>query len=501
MSETAAINTKAARAMRSAYEGNKNGALLCEASSAKRMVFFEQGSLVGAKSNLPSERLGAVMVRHGRITQAQLDEATEYIRTGRKLGQILLELDYLKGGEIETFVRHQIVDIACNILISTPDRLVFSDQVPVEAVTLSPVSIGDVFLEGVRRLPDIGLYRENVLIDDYVLAQSAEAVAIATGMELSPHEGYVLDLVDGKSTVGDILRASPGEEETTLRLLIALHQAGVVALADKRPTTVEPPKPRPTPQPASVDPFEKEVIALHNEIQCQNHWQVLGLQRNAVYADVERAFAELNKRFAQDKYEHLPDSDFQEKVAYVRARIREAYVTLSSQTSTNVYDQLVDREEQYEEKKDEWEEIAPEPTVDEDYSREKDVSEAARLFKRAQRAYKEQDFWPAIELCRTSIELDEEAHPERFHLLGCALAENPRWRQDAEKNLQIAIKLEPWSPRFLVSLAQLYEKEGLTARAERAYDQVRAIDPDYAIPKSDGKKAKKAAKEEDQKVG
>ncbi len=68
---------------------------------------------------------------------------------------------------------------------------------------------------------------------------------------------------------------------------------------------------------------------------------------------------------------------------------------------------------------------------------------ATSLYNQATRAFKEADFWQAIELSRQSIELSEEPLPARYHLLGRALTENPRWRKDAEANLKIAIKLEP----------------------------------------------------------
>jgi tetratricopeptide (TPR) repeat protein len=152
---------------------------------------------------------------------------------------------------------------------------------------------------------------------------------------------------------------------------------------------------------------------------------------------------------------------------------------------------MVDREGQYEEKKQSWETIpsakaepapaAPAATEPESWGRSKNPEEAKTLFKQAKRAYKEQDFWRTIELCRSSIELSEDNDPERFHLLGRALSENPRWRQDAEQNLKIAHKLKPWEPRYLVSLAKFYEKVGLQHRAQRLYEQVRVMDPDYQV--------------------
>ncbi|HEY7821090.1 MAG TPA: DUF4388 domain-containing protein [Vicinamibacteria bacterium] len=493
MSDTkVTLNNRAARAMRAAYDAEKDGALISETAGAKRLVFFERGYLVGAKSELVQERLGEVIVAGGGVTRPQLEEATRFIRTGRKLGRILVELGYMKSGQIETYVRRQIVRIASAMLTSKSERLAFSTVLPVEAVTLSPVSIGDVFLDAAFHLTDIALYREKWLLDEYVLAQTPDALALAGNMKLAADDAQVLDLVDERNTVADIVAASPLEQDRTLRLLLALHQAGIVGLrqAEEKETAgaagTAPPFIAVPELQREPDPLERELIAVFNDMQCQNHWQVLGLQRNAGVEEIGRAYRNACERYDPGRYQHLPDADLQEKLASVRARLTEAFVTLSSKTSTNVYDRMVDREGQYAEKRESWETIpsaaaGPARAETENAGRPKNPEEAKALFQKAKRAYKEQDFWRTIELCRSAIELSEDNDPEVFHLLGTALSENPRWRQDAEQNLKIAHNLKPWQPRYLMSLARFYEKAGLQHRAQRLYEQVRVMDPDYEV--------------------
>ncbi len=489
--------------MREAYEGGQDGALVSVAPDARRLLFFEGGYLVGARSELVEDRLGEVIVAEGGVTRVQLEEAMQHIRSGRKLGQILVELGFLKGGQIETYVRRQIIRVASAILTSTSERLTFSTDMAVEAVTLSPISIGDVFLEAAFHLTDIDLYREKLLFDDYVLSQTRDALALASHMRLSTDAAQVLDLVDARNRVRDIVSASPLSEDRTLRLLLALHQAGIVGLKQEEEV---PPAAEPAPAVPSealrFDPFEVELTAVFNDMQCQNHWQVLGLGRNASYGEIEAAYKTLYERFEPAKHAHIAVPEVQEKLSWVRARLKEAFVTLSSKTQARVYDRMVDREKQYEKTKQAWENIGkPAPVPKEsrqqvppqqgqdNRGRPKNPEESKALFIQAKRAYKEQDFWRAIELCRASIELSDENDPERFHLLGKALSENPRWRQDAEQNLKIAQKLKPWEPRYVVSLAKLYEKVGLQARAQRLYEQVRVMDPDFAI--REGTEAKK----------
>ena len=63
----------------------------------------------------------------------------------------------------------------------------------------------------------------------------------------------------------------------------------------------------------------------------------------------------------------------------------------------------------------------------------------------------------------------------------------------------MTIKLESLEPRYLVSLGQLYEKAGMTARAQRAFDEVKVMDPDFEL--LEVKKANGETDEESKKVG
>ena len=56
--------------------------------------------------------------------------------------------------------------------------------------------------------------------------------------------------------------------------------------------------------------------------------------------EIDRAYSEVFHKLDEEKWEHIPDSDFHEKLSFVRARVKEAYITLSSQTSANVYQEL-----------------------------------------------------------------------------------------------------------------------------------------------------------------
>lgn len=96
-------------------------------------------------------------------------------------------------------------------------------------------------------------------------------------------------------------------------------------------------------------------------------------------------------------------------------------------------------------------------------------------------AYESEDYWRTIELCQRAVEIDGK-QADHFHLLGLALLQNQKWKHVAEKNLRKASELDPERPEFLATLGELYQSEGLSSRARRTFDQLRAIDPSYPIP-------------------
>ena len=69
-----------------AAQSSWTGELLVLDADSQRSIFLEAGTVVGATTNLPTERLGETLYRFGVITRAQLDAAlTSSAETGKRL--------------------------------------------------------------------------------------------------------------------------------------------------------------------------------------------------------------------------------------------------------------------------------------------------------------------------------------------------------------------------------------------------------------------------------
>ena len=484
------MNQQVAEAFKKLYFTKRTGVLTCEAGEARRAVYFSSGFVVGARSSLEEDRLGEVMMRHGRITRGQFEDASHFTKSGWRLGEILAELNIIGEEEIETFVRLQLLDIACTQLITPPKRLAFSNLTTVDSFVGAPISVADILMEAARRAPSLGKEIDSLKSDGRKLGFPKDPLKRFQDVNLKPEEAFVLSRVDGTQTAKDIFTVSPLSEEMTARTLIGLLTADLIEPdGDEAPKETKEPKEKvrpaqesPEPAPAEAPgasgpvPEREEVERLFREFPSRNHWEVLEIPRGSGFEEIQGAFFRGVKRFHPDRFRRIPAPDFQEKLSYVFRRITEAKEILTSSARAG-YEALAEKEGLYEASR---KSSIPSPGGGAGRPAG-DAAEAMSLFRRAQHAYQALDFWNAIQLCHRAIDQAPE-RAEIYHLLGLALSKNPKWRQDAEKNLRIATNLDPWKADYFLALGSLYQEAGLHLRARKAFEQAKVVDPTAKVP-------------------
>jgi hypothetical protein len=486
------VNTQVTEALRKLYLGQRTGTLLCEGADAKRSVFFDKGFVVAARSSLIDDRLGEVMIRHGRINRQQFEDATHFIKSGWKFGEILAELHVIEKDEIDRFVRIQLLDIVCSVIIDPPVRMVFTDADIVEGTVARPLSVADAIMEAARRSSRLEERIRSLLAAESPLRMAKNATLQTQDVNLTAEEGFILSRVDGHESPRSIAAMSPVPEKETARTLLGLLEAGIIEEvgAAKTPTTAvhsgrpAQPSEAPTeaePPPDVFDPqatAKREIEGIYQSYQSMDHWEVLGLQRGATQEAMEAAFREKAGLYNPNNYRHIRDREFQEQLLHVSLRLKEAYETLSHEEAAKGYDRLTEKEGQYEQQNKLW--SAP-PQKEASSTVEgvppvRSASEGSALFAQAKRAYVQRDFWNTIQFCQQAIEIVSD-NPEIYYLLAMAQKENPKWRKDAERNLQIAIKLDSWKPDYLLALGKLYQEGGLHTRAAKMFEQARTLNP------------------------
>jgi hypothetical protein len=194
-----------------------------------RSVFFDQGNVVGASTNVEAERLGSVLYRYGVLDEAGRDRILTQVKDGKRFGAAAIELGVLKQDQIYAYISRQVDEIVFATLTVSDGTFFFLDGFDeARLVSRHTVSANVLLMDGVTRMDEMRYFRLKI--------PSAEHVPVRNEGRSAPEEEFKLayDAVDGRSSVGEVGRSSGlGEFELTKRLY-GLVQSGHVSIHPPR---------------------------------------------------------------------------------------------------------------------------------------------------------------------------------------------------------------------------------------------------------------------------
>ncbi len=94
-----------------------------------------------------------MLLREGKITREQFEDAGRQITRGKRLGKILVEMQAIGPKDLWNEVRHQVQEIAYSILAWDSGSFQFMDgeQTTGENITTA-LTVPELLLEGLRRI-------------------------------------------------------------------------------------------------------------------------------------------------------------------------------------------------------------------------------------------------------------------------------------------------------------------------------------------------------------
>ncbi|HXY61621.1 MAG TPA: DUF4388 domain-containing protein, partial [Nitrospirota bacterium] len=92
--------------------GKKTGTAVFSREKEEKKVYFRDGDVLFAASNLLEDRFGEFLLRKGKITHDQFDESLQVVvKSGRKLGAVLFEMGILTSQDLVAQVKLQVQEI------------------------------------------------------------------------------------------------------------------------------------------------------------------------------------------------------------------------------------------------------------------------------------------------------------------------------------------------------------------------------------------------------
>lgn len=225
------MNSRVAELFRKIHVRERTGVLGYYRGSVHRDMLFRHGGVVATRSTVTDDRLGEVMVRHGRITAQHLADASVLVKGGRRLGDALVELRIVRPEEIEPFVRLQLLEVSRSVLTETPHRLTFKKQdvTPV----ISGLSVTQILMDTARHTAEIGPFVDVLLRQDKYLILRKDGLRWMNELSLTPQEAFLLSRINCDEPARNVFSLSPLSESETARTLLGLMHAGIVEIGSR----------------------------------------------------------------------------------------------------------------------------------------------------------------------------------------------------------------------------------------------------------------------------
>ncbi len=200
-------------------------------------IYFDSGVIVSAEIRSNPHPLGALLLRTGKITEADLERSRDMQqRQGdkRRLGEILVALGVITQREVERQIRFQIEEVVFEVMSWNEGYFSFNEQpetkVPTEVSVRIPVEA--LLMEGARRIDEWSRI-ENRIPHVGVIPSLAPPPESGSGeLDLLPPEWEVLALVDGQRSVRGLATELGRSDFEVAKTLFGLESAGVIVLVD-----------------------------------------------------------------------------------------------------------------------------------------------------------------------------------------------------------------------------------------------------------------------------
>ena len=210
------------------YLGRRTGCLALADRHNFGTIHFEDGQITYASIVNRRDRLGDILMRTGRISAEQLQEAVNQQAGDRehKLGEILVELGALSREDLEGYMRLQIEEAVYYLFTWSSGTFNFEAGVrPEREDFLVHINPEFLLLEGARRVDEWSLIEKKIPSFDLIFQADQSRIG-ESAPTLTTEQQRLLPLLDGKRDVQQIMEESGLIEFEVGKALYGLITAG-----------------------------------------------------------------------------------------------------------------------------------------------------------------------------------------------------------------------------------------------------------------------------------
>jgi tetratricopeptide (TPR) repeat protein len=254
------------------FLGRRSGCLSVASDRNFGSIWFDEGWVVFAGMVTRHDRLGERLVAAGRLRREALEEAVaaQAAVPGQRLGAVLVRLGHLSQSELEGELRRQVEETIYTLFSWTSGTFSFEAGVgPEEGESTVRLNPEGLLLEGARRVDEWSVIAKKIPTLDAVFGPGEVERGDEDDDGLVEMERRILPLLDGERTARSVVDATGMSEFEVSRVLYGLLSAGRI----RRLASVAPP----------VEREDHARLAEHRNLG-------VAFYRTGMYAEAEREF-------------------------------------------------------------------------------------------------------------------------------------------------------------------------------------------------------------------
>ena len=465
--------TGLAETFRGLYRDRVSARLVVAHHGEDRTFWFDRGQIVSAASNREAQMIGELLRRFDLADENLLLAAFEraMAEPGRGLGKVLSE-----SGAVPTYVAQAAVRALAEGILYETFRWtagVFTIT-PLEAPPDLPVRFDKtsalLILEALRRLPTgrsltgssvVEPRSRPVLHPDLLLRYQAVTV--------STEEAEVLARIDGLRHAEDVTRNAALLSRlgaVGLIQLLPAHKAADMAQAGGLESLNVDVAGSPPPT-RLVEMYENQarvVETTYRRLDWSTMYDVIGVERDAPDDVVQRAVHDRARLFHPDHHLKPHLAEAREALEALFQKIRVAERAFRSPASRGSYDATLARGTH---------ETIDLPKGDSNVTLRKQIAKANHA--RAKTLFEQEDYYPAYEMVRQSVEFDPE-EKDYWILLSRIQRKNPKWLRQSSDTIRRALQNIPASIELLWELSEACKAERNQPERVKALREILKID-------------------------
>ena len=300
----------------------------------EKSIFFESGAPIGSYSNQTTDRFEEYLCRTGKI-EPSISEKIRQMgqQEPRKIGAYLVAEEQIKPKELFDTVRNHLQEIIFDLFEWEDGNYQFLAGSSHENFHIKlPWDPRALIFEGIRRKYTTSRMTELVGTMSTIVGLHQSATINCEALGLHPHEKQILDLLDGKKSIQDLIFMTALPAQTVYHVLSGLISVDLAHILMRGNSSLS------SKNPGHSDSIDARRIKNKlAQVRHRDYFEVLSVNRNSTPYEIEIAYKRSRIDFECSRFSQSTLNQFTKELVEIQKVLDDAHQVLTNPQTKEAY--------------------------------------------------------------------------------------------------------------------------------------------------------------------